>query len=106
MIQSSVKRTLFLQKGQYQTCHICLKDTQEHLAAISVDRKLYSFFKTVRDRDKALDILCRLYDTGSDAVITQTPKSYAIWILEEEALLVERKPKPSASEQQLQFSAV
>jgi hypothetical protein len=106
MIQSSVKRTLFLQKGEYQTCHVCLEDTQEHLAAISVNQKLYSFFKTVGDRDKALDILCRLYDTGSDAVITQTPKSYAIWTLEENASLVERKSKFFVSEQQLQFSAV
>jgi hypothetical protein len=98
MIATSVKRKLFLQKGEYQTCHICLNDIQEHLAAITVNQKFYSFFKTVRDRDKALDILGKLYDSGSDAIITQAPKAYVIWILENDALLVERKPKTSVTE--------
>lgn len=95
MIEAPVKRKLFLQKGEYQTCHICLNDSQEHLAAITVNQKFYSFFKTVRDRDKALDILGRLYDGGSDAIITQAPKAYAIWILENDASSIERKLKTS-----------
>jgi hypothetical protein len=81
--QSFVKRKLFLTKGDYETCHIQLSDTQEKLAAIAIGPDLYSFFKTLRDRDKALDILARLYDSGNDAVIVQTPKTYSIWILEE-----------------------
>jgi hypothetical protein len=101
MISASVKRKLFLQKGEYQTCHICLDDTQEHIAAIIVNQKFYSFFKTVCDRDKALDILGKLYDSGSDAIITQAPKAYALWILENDALPVERKPKTSVTERQL-----
>lgn len=101
MIAASVKRKLFLQKGEYQTCHICLNDTQEHVAAITVKRQFYSFFKTVRDREKALDILGKLYDSGSDAIITQAPKAYAIWILENDALLIERKPKTSMADRQL-----
>jgi hypothetical protein len=101
MIAASVKRKLFLQKGEYQTCHICLNDTQEHLAAITVNQKFYSFFKTVCDRDKALDILGKLYDGGSDAIITQSPKAYAIWILENDASHIERKPKASVKERQL-----
>lgn len=83
---SFVKRKLFLTKGDYETCHIQLNDTQEKLAAIAIGSSLYSFFKTLPDRDKALDILARLYDSGNDAVITQTPKTYALWILEKEAL--------------------
>jgi hypothetical protein len=101
MIAASIKRKLFLQKGEYQTCHICLNGTQEHTAAITVNQQFYSFFKTVRDRDKALDILGKLYDSGSDAIITQAPKAYAIWVLEEDALLVERKPKTSVTDRQL-----
>jgi hypothetical protein len=101
MIAASVKRKLFLQKGEYQTCHIYLDGTQEHLPAITVDQKFYSFFKTIRDRDKALDVLGKLYDSGSNAIITQAPKAYAIWILEEDALLVERKPKTSVTDRQL-----
>jgi hypothetical protein len=101
MIAASVKRKLFLQKGEYQTCHICLDDTQEHIAAITVNQQFYSFFKTVRDRDKALDILGKLYDSGSDAIITQAPKAYAIWILENDASPVERKPKTFTADRQL-----
>lgn len=106
MIAAPIKRKLFLQKGEYQTCHICLNDTQEHIAAITMDQKFYSFFKTVRDRDKALDILGKLYDSGSDAIITQAPKAYAIWTLEENTSLVERKPKTSVTERQLVAAGV
>lgn len=90
MIEAPAKRKLFLQKGEYKTCHIILSDTQEAIAAITDHRQLFSFFKTVRDREKALDILGKLYDNGSDAIITQTPKAYAIWILEENAVLTKR----------------
>jgi hypothetical protein len=83
--QSSVKRKLFLTKGDYETCHIQLEGTQERLPAIAIGSHLYSFFKTLKDREKALDMLAKLYDKGSDAMITETPKAYAIWILEEEA---------------------
>ncbi len=106
MIAASVKRKLFLQKGEYQTCHICLDDTQEHLAAITIDQKFYSFFKTVRDRDKALDLLGKIYDGGSDAIITQAPKAYAIWILENDALPVEREPKTLLTDRQLSISDI
>jgi hypothetical protein len=106
MIAAPIKRKLFLQKGEYQTCHICFDDTQEHIAAITVNQKFYSFFKTVRDRDKALDTLGRLYDSGSDAIITQAPKAYAIWILENDASPVERKPKTHIEEHQLAATGV
>jgi hypothetical protein len=82
---STIKRKLFLAKEDYQTCHIQIQDTQERLAAIAIGPQLYSFFKTLTNRDKALDIIGRLYDSGHDALITQTPKAYAIWILEPEA---------------------
>jgi alpha-galactosidase/6-phospho-beta-glucosidase family protein len=86
MIEAPVKRKLFLQKGEYQTCHMFLEETQERLAAIIVGQNHYTFFKTVRDRNKALDILAKLYDNGSDAVIVQAPKAYAIWVLEPESV--------------------
>jgi hypothetical protein len=83
--EPAMKRKLFLTKEDYQTCHIQIGDTQERLAAIAVGFQLYSFFKTVSDRNKALDIVGRLYDNGNDGVITQTPKAYAIWTLESDA---------------------
>jgi hypothetical protein len=82
---ASIKRKLFLVKGDYETCHIQIEGTQERLPAIAIGPDLYSFFKTIKNRDKALDVLGKLYDNGSDAVITEAPKAYVIWILEEEA---------------------
>lgn len=83
--RSAIKRKLFLAREDYQTCHIQIQDTQEKLAAIAIGPEFYSFFKTLTNRDKALDIVGRLYDNGNDALITQTAKAYAIWILEPEA---------------------
>jgi hypothetical protein len=83
---SVFNRKLFLTKGEYQTCHIVLGDTQEKIAAIAVNEQFYSFFRTVKDRDKALDLLGKLYDSGNDAIITQAAQAYAIWVLEKEAL--------------------
>jgi hypothetical protein len=82
---SAITRRLFLAREDYQTCHIQIQDTQERIAAIAVGSQLFSFFKTLTNRDKALDIVGRLYDNGNDALITQTPKAYVIWILEPEA---------------------
>jgi hypothetical protein len=82
---SAIRRKLFLSREDYQTCHIQIQDTQERLAAIAIGPQFYSFFKTLTNRDKALDVVGRLYDNGNDAVITQTPKAYVIWILEPEA---------------------
>lgn len=83
--RSAIKRKLFLDREDYQTCHIQIQDTQEKLAAIAIGPEFYSFFKTLTNRDKALDIVGRLYDNGNDALITQSSKAYAIWILEPEA---------------------
>ena len=86
---SAIKRKLFLERTDYKTCHIQIQDTQERLAAIAIGPRLYSFFKTLTNRDKALDIVGRLYDNGHDALITQTPKAFAIWILEPEAARIQ-----------------
>jgi hypothetical protein len=83
--RSAINRKLFLAREDYQTCHIQIQDTQEKLAAIAIGSEFYSFFKTLTNRDKALDIVGRLYDNGNDALITQTSKAYVIWILEPEA---------------------
>jgi hypothetical protein len=103
--QTMIKRKLFLQKGDYQTCHIVLPDTQERLAAIKLNQTVYSFFRTVRDREKALDIVGKLFDSGNDAVIIQAPKAYSVWVLEEDASPVERKVKLSATDPQPLVSA-
>ncbi len=82
------KRKLFLEKGEYRTCHVCVQETQERVAAITVSQKHYSFFRTERDRNRALDILVRLFDKDRDAVITQSSKAYAIWVWEPDAVVL------------------
>jgi hypothetical protein len=84
-------RRLFLKLGQYRGCHVRVEDMPERLAAIAVDSEFYSFFKMVSDRDKALDIVARLFDAGDDALITENPKGYAIWLLEPTAVLAQRR---------------
>jgi hypothetical protein len=85
------KRKLFLDRTEYQTCHVQLSDTEERLAAIAVQEKLFSLFKIVDDREKALDILARLYDGGSNAAITEIPKGFSIWIEEPTATRISSK---------------
>ena len=82
------KRKLFLEKGDYRTCHVCVQETQERLAAVTVNQRHYSFFRTERDRERALDILARLSDKDCDAVITQSSKAYAIWVWEPDAAVL------------------
>ena len=90
-LASSKMRRLFLQKGEYSTCHILINDTRERLAGIEFKGQLYSFFKTIKDREKALDVMGKLYDSGNDGIITETPKTYAIWILEKNASSLKKK---------------
>jgi hypothetical protein len=85
-VASPLTPKLVLAKGDYQTCHIMLRDTEEKIAAVMVNDQYYSFFKTVKDRDKALEILRRLYDNGNAAIITQAARAYALWTLEESVI--------------------
>lgn len=80
-----VGRQLFLTVGQYRTCHIQVPDILERLPAVKVSGKFYSYFKTVKDREKALDVLEKLFDKGDDAVITVAKKGFSIWVLEDNA---------------------
>lgn len=87
------KRKLFLDREDYQTCHIQLPDDEGRLAAIAIQDKLFSLFKIVSDRNKALDILARLYDAGNNATITEIPKGFSIWIEEPAAIRIQSSQK-------------
>lgn len=71
-----------LNRQDYQTCHV--RVAGESLAAICVDRCYYSFFK-IADASTAAKLIDRLWQRGDRAVLTQTPKGYAIWVLELDA---------------------
>jgi len=81
---------LFLLSGEYRTCHICVPDSDERMPAILVNRQYYSFFKSVKERVKALNMTVKLQEKGNDALIVKTPKGYSIWILEPTAYLISR----------------
>jgi hypothetical protein len=90
------KRKLFLDREDYQTCHIQLPDDEGRLAAIAIQDKLFSLFKIVSDRNKALDILARLYDAGNNATITEIPKGFSIWIEEPAATRIPSSRKTTS----------
>jgi hypothetical protein len=85
------QNNLFLSPGEYCTCHICVPDSDERMAAIIFNKQYYSFFKSVKDREKALSVVAKLQEKDNDALIVKTPKGYAIWVLEPTAYLSRSK---------------
>ncbi|WP_317109493.1 hypothetical protein [Chroococcidiopsis sp. SAG 2025] len=81
----------FLSPGEYYTCHICIPDSNERMAAIMFNKRYYSFFKSVKDREKALSMVAKLQEKGNDALIIKNPKGYSIWVLEPTAYLSRSK---------------
>lgn len=78
-----------LSRPDYKTCRI--RVAGESIAAICVDRGYYSFFK-VADAPTAAKLIDRLQQRGDRVVLTQTPKGYAIWVLEPDAQLLRPFP--------------
>jgi hypothetical protein len=91
IVHTKPSRRIFLDPGDYHTCHLQVPDIDERLPGISFANKLYSFFKVVVDREKALDVMERIFDNGDDAVITQTRKGFVLWVLEPNASMVKKK---------------
>jgi hypothetical protein len=71
---------------EYQTCQIRVPDMAKPLAAICVDRQYYSFMRIVRNEAQAIDLVERLAKKGNAAMITVGGRSYAIWVLESDAI--------------------
>lgn len=74
-------------RSEYRACHIRVPDQEHRLAAIQVADQYYSFFKTAKDKDQALQVAARLALRGDPSVLTKAAKGYAIWVLEPEAYL-------------------
>ncbi len=74
-------------RSQYKPCHVCVPDLEGRLAAICVDDRYYSFFRTVADGSKALEVAAKLGRRGDETVITKTAKGYVLWVLEPDAYL-------------------
>ncbi|MBW4582465.1 MAG: hypothetical protein KME42_23085 [Tildeniella nuda ZEHNDER 1965/U140] len=82
-------------RDQYRSCHICLPGEDYRAAAVIVQGKYYSLVKVVQDRSRSLEIGNRLISAGTEAVITQLAKGYAIWRLEPEAYVDSCPRSPS-----------
>jgi hypothetical protein len=93
IVRARSGRRIFLDKTDYRTCHLQVPDIEERIPGVAFGTKLYSFFKVVDDREKALDVMAKLFDSGDDAVITQNPKGFAVWVLESTATVVPKKVK-------------
>lgn len=72
-------------RNQYHSCHIRVPDSERCLAAIFWNKSYYSFFKFEKDSSRANQVAAKLNRRGDVSVITETPKGYAIWVLEAEA---------------------
>lgn len=83
LIPSSIRFLKF--RNQYHSCHIRVPDSERYLAAIFFDSSYYSFFKFEKDHNRASQVATKLNRRGDTSIITETPKGYAIWILEPEA---------------------
>jgi hypothetical protein len=79
-------------RDQYRSCHVRVPDAEDRLAAIEVSDRYYSFFRLIRDSQKALQIAAKLVYRGDEVMITRTTKGDVIWIYEAEAQ--EEKTKP------------
>jgi hypothetical protein len=86
-ISPSIK--ILRSRSQYRSCHIRVPDSEQCLAAICLDQSYYSFFKFEKDQNRASQVAGRLNHRGDVSIITETPKGYAIWILETEAKLAQ-----------------
>ncbi|HEY9740921.1 MAG TPA: TetR family transcriptional regulator [Coleofasciculaceae cyanobacterium] len=68
----------------YQTCRIKVPHLERRLLAILVDEQYYSFFRSEKTKEKALETIAKLGHRTQKTVITKTEKSYVVWALEPE----------------------
>jgi hypothetical protein len=78
-------------RDRYRPCHVVLSDTGERLPAIQFDGNYYSLFRSVTEKQRALELSRKLQNRGDSVVITKTPKGFVIWVLEPTANPVNSK---------------
>ncbi|WOD40025.1 hypothetical protein [Nodosilinea sp. E11] len=88
---------LLFDRDLYTPCHIQVPDVDHRLSAIYVDNQFYSFFKTVPEAKKALEIMTRLSKRDHTAALTRTPRGFSIWAYEPEARYAPPKRHPGYS---------
>ncbi|MBW4439839.1 MAG: hypothetical protein KME10_01120 [Plectolyngbya sp. WJT66-NPBG17] len=83
-------------RKQYRACHIRVPDSEERLAAIAFNDRYYSFFRLVKDSQKALQIAAKLVYRGDEVAMTRTVKGDVIWLYEADAKET-KSTKPSST---------
>jgi hypothetical protein len=83
---------LLSQRDDYTTCHVFMPEAGvpaggHRSPAIVLDGHFYSFFRSADDPVKILSLLQKLSANGELAVMTPTPRGYAIWVYEPDAQL-------------------
>lgn len=90
--QADADQPLILEsRTLYRSCHIVLTETGERMPAITYGNQFYSFFRSERDRARALELAAKLRQRDHLPLLTQTPKGFAIWIFEPDALLAPQR---------------
>ena len=75
-------RIILTQLMEYERCHLSLPDEAAPIAGIRFKGDYFSFFKVVTTLDRANQLVDRLNDRGSRAVVTTIPKGFCIWVYE------------------------
>ncbi|MBE9102410.1 hypothetical protein IQ267_23500 [filamentous cyanobacterium LEGE 07170] len=82
-------------RDRYRPCHVVLSDTGERMPAIQFDGNYYSFFRSVAEKQRALELGYKLQSRGHSAVVTKTPKGFVVWVFEATAILA--KPRANVT---------
>lgn len=88
---------LLAQRDDYTTCHIHVPGDSHRLPAIALDGNFYSFFRSLEDPAKTLNLLLKLSAKGNQAVMTPTRRGYAIWAYESAGILASPNGQPPRS---------
>ena len=87
---------LLAQREDYNTCHIYLPEEPQRLAAVALDGKFYSFFRSLREPIKTVGLLLKLAARGQQVVTTPTKHGHALWIYEPDGSLAKSTTRESA----------
>lgn len=78
---------LLAQREDYSTCHIHVSGESQPLPAIALEGRFYSFFRSLSDAQKTVNLLVKLSIKGNQTAVTPTRQGYALWVYESAAVV-------------------
>jgi hypothetical protein len=85
-------------RQQYHTCHIKVSDIDRPIAALTVGKDFYSFFRAIVSGREVFKFIMRLSYRGDRFVVTIMPKGYAVWLHEPHVQAIKQHKRASALE--------